>query len=303
MIDYLSPSEVRVSSATENVTQIIGELRPQLHRYCARLVGSVVDGEDIVQESILKALEALAKNGTIANPEGWLFRIAHNSALDFLRQRSRQTARHSEREVDTIADPNAATDRADAAAATLRTFMRLPMAYRSTVILKDVLGYSVQEIGDITEMGVPAVKSALHRGRLRLREIAQEPVETRVPTLDQQERLRLTNYVERFNARDFDAVRDLLAEDVQLEMVNKTRMKGRIEVGRYFGNYTRLSDWTCVPGWVEQRPAIIVKTSAMSSNGPAYFILLSWSGDHVTAIRDFAHARYVVEGADIIETM
>jgi RNA polymerase sigma-70 factor (ECF subfamily) len=176
------------------------------------------------------------------------------------------------------------------------------MAYRSTVILKDVLGYSVQEIGDITEMGVPAVKSALHRGRLRLREIAQEPVETRVPTLDQQERLRLTNYVERFNARDFDAVRDLLAEDVQLEMVNKTRMKGRIEVGRYFGNYTRLSDWTCVPGWVEQRPAIIVKTSAMS-NGPAYFILLSWSGDHVTAIRDFAHARYVVEGADIIETM
>jgi hypothetical protein len=62
---YLSPSEVRVSSATENVIQIIGELRPQLHRYCARLVGSVVDGEDIVQESILKALEALAKNGTI----------------------------------------------------------------------------------------------------------------------------------------------------------------------------------------------------------------------------------------------
>jgi RNA polymerase sigma-70 factor (ECF subfamily) len=299
MIDGFS--EVRVSIATDSVIQLIGELRPQLHRYCARVVGSVVDGEDIVQESILKALEALAKNGTIANPEGWLFRIAHNSALDFLRQRSRQIARHSERELDTIADPNAAADHADAAAATLRTFMRLPVAYRSTVILKDVLGYSVQEICDITEMSVPAAKSALHRGRLRLREIAQEPVETWVAKLDQQERLRLTHYVERFNARDFDAVRDLLAEDVQLEMVNKTRMKGRVEVGQYFSNYTRLSDWTCVPGWVEQRPAIIVKTAA--SNGPAYFILLNWNGDRVTAIRDFAHARYVIEGADIIVTM
>ena len=85
----LTQSEVRVSIATDSVIQIISDLRPQLHRYCARVVGSVVDGEDIVQESILKALEALSKNGTIANPEGWLFRIAHNSALDFLRQRSR----------------------------------------------------------------------------------------------------------------------------------------------------------------------------------------------------------------------
>jgi RNA polymerase sigma-70 factor (ECF subfamily) len=175
------------------------------------------------------------------------------------------------------------------------------MAYRSTVILKDVLGYSVQEICGITEMSLPAAKSALHRGRLRLRELAQEPLETRIPTLDQQERLRLTNYVDRFNARDFDAVRDLLAEDVQLEMVNKTRMKGRVEVGQYFSNYTRLSDWTCVSGRVEQRPAIIVKTPG--SNAPAYFILLNWIGDQVTAIRDFAHARYVVESADIIETM
>jgi RNA polymerase sigma-70 factor (ECF subfamily) len=56
-----------------------------------------------------------------------------------------------------------------------------------------------------------------------------------------------------------------------------------------------------VSGWVEQRPAIIVKTPAQ--NGPAYFILLNWNGDSVTAIRDFAHARYVLEGAQIIETM
>jgi RNA polymerase sigma-70 factor, ECF subfamily len=69
------------------VEQLLGELRPRLHRYCARMTGSVVDGEDVVQETMLKAMEAAAQ--PIANPEGWLFRIAHHAALDFLRRRAR----------------------------------------------------------------------------------------------------------------------------------------------------------------------------------------------------------------------
>jgi DNA-directed RNA polymerase specialized sigma24 family protein len=53
-------------------------LRPRLHRYCTRMVGSVLDAEDIVQDALVRALEALAR--PIDNPEGWLFRIAHNLA-------------------------------------------------------------------------------------------------------------------------------------------------------------------------------------------------------------------------------
>ena len=59
-------------------------LRPALHRYCARMVGSVVDGADVVQEAMLKAYLAWASIDRIDNPEGWLFRIAHNAALDFV---------------------------------------------------------------------------------------------------------------------------------------------------------------------------------------------------------------------------
>jgi RNA polymerase sigma-70 factor, ECF subfamily len=78
----------------EAFDRLLGELRPKLHRYCARMTGSVLDGEDVVHEAIIKAIEALSQPGLIAHPEAWLFRIAHNAALDFLRHRARQDAAH-----------------------------------------------------------------------------------------------------------------------------------------------------------------------------------------------------------------
>src|SRR5215470_6352466 len=72
--------------------RLLAELRPKLHRYCARMTGSVIDGEDVVQEAMVKAIEAHSAAVPIANPEGWIFRIAHNAALDYLRRRARQDA-------------------------------------------------------------------------------------------------------------------------------------------------------------------------------------------------------------------
>src|SRR3954453_20985574 len=92
------------SVATANIDALVVALRPKLHRYCARMTGSVIDGEDVLQDALIKAMEAFAAAGPIANPEGWLFRIAHNTALDFLRRRSRQAALQSVEEVDMMAD-------------------------------------------------------------------------------------------------------------------------------------------------------------------------------------------------------
>src|SRR5712692_3080906 len=89
----------------EAFDRLLGELRPKLHRYCARMTGSVIDGEDVVQEALVKAIEALPETGLIAYPEGWLFRIAHNAALDFLRRRARQDAARSDEDPDMIIDP------------------------------------------------------------------------------------------------------------------------------------------------------------------------------------------------------
>src|SRR5258708_10161291 len=138
------------------------------------MVGSVIDGEDVLQDALIKAVEAFACAGPIGNAEGWLFKLAHNTALDFLRRRSRQEALRSGEEVDMIADQLDAVSSRQIASASLRTFMRLPVAQRSSVILMDVLGCSLQEVCEVMDLSLPAVKAALHRGRAHPRELAHE---------------------------------------------------------------------------------------------------------------------------------
>ena len=285
--------------ATAGIDRLLAAMRPRLHRYCARMVGSVIDGEDVLQDAMIKAVESFPSAGTISNPEGWLFRIAHNTALDFLRRRSRQDALRSGEEVDMIADQLDAVLSRQIASASLRTFMRLPLAQRSSVILMDVLGCSLQEVCEVMDLTLAAVKAALHRGRAQLRDFANEPEEVPQPKLSDADRKRLSTYVTHFNARDFDAIRSMIADDVRLELVNKTRMSGKAEVSRYFGNYSKISDWHLVPGSVEGRPAILVFDPDATGAGPKYFMLLNWQADKVADIRDFRHAPYVIESAEI----
>jgi RNA polymerase sigma-70 factor (ECF subfamily) len=285
-------------SATDNIERLLVAVRPRLHRYCARMVGSVIDGEDVLQDALIKAVESFASAGPIGNPEGWLFRIAHNTALDFLRRRNRQQALRSGEEVDMIADPVDTVATHEIARASLRTFMRLPVAQRSSVILMDVLGCSLQEVGEVMDFSLPAVKAALHRGRTRLRELADEPDDQPRPELSKTERDRLGAYIAQFNARDFDAIRAMISDDVRLDLVNKTRINGKAEVSRYFGNYSKFSDWHLMPGLVEGHPAILVFDPDEMNSAPKYFILLQWSADKVLTIRDFRHAPYIIDGAE-----
>jgi RNA polymerase sigma-70 factor (ECF subfamily) len=284
--------------ATEALETLATGLRSKLHRYCARMTGSRIDGEDVVQDALLKAFAALPKTGAASNPEAWLFRIAHNAALDFLRRRARLAGFASDEELGGIAAtdgvPEGVIEREEVVASSLRTFMRLPTVQRSSVILMDVLGYSLEEIGAIMDCSVPAVKSALHRGRLRLREIAREPEDAAMPALPEPERSRLARYVDRFNARDFDAVREMLADDVRVELVNKTQLRGR-EATNYFTNYAGMSDWHFVAGEVDGLPAALVFDPGDSSRA-IYFIAFDWVDGRIRLIRDFRYARYAAAG-------
>jgi RNA polymerase sigma-70 factor (ECF subfamily) len=280
--------------------RLLAELRPRLHRHCARMTGSVIDGEDVLQEALAKAIEAYPRAGSIANPEGWLFRIAHNAALDFLRRRARQEGLRGDEDLDVIAEPDSEIDRRQEAAASLHTLMRLPVTQRGSVILMDVLGHSLEEVSAVLDTTVPAVKAALHRGRIRLRELAAEPDDRSPPALTDQDRRRLAAYVARFNARDFDALRALLADEVKVEVVNRTRLNGRGEAGRYFTNYGQSSDWRLAPGLVEGRPAVLVHHPDDPGGRPLYFILLDWSEERLMNVRDFRYARYVIDDAELI---
>jgi RNA polymerase sigma-70 factor (ECF subfamily) len=299
--------QIRVSVAEKNEVEaraaferLLGELRPKLHRYCARMTGSVVDGEDVLQEALVKAIEAFPQAHPIENPEGWLFRIAHNAALDLLRRRARQGAAHGDEDLDMIADPTSNAEHRQIAAASLRTFMRLPLAQRSAVILMDVLGYSLEEIGSVMNATVAAVKAALNRGRARLRELAREPDDAPIPVLAEAERALLAAYVDRFNARDFDAIRNMLADEVRLDLVAKLRLKGRAEVASYFHNYAKVADWLFVAGMVDGRAAALVRDPADVSAPPSYFVLLEFADGHLANIRDFRFARYAANGAEFV---
>jgi len=268
-------------------------LRPRLHRYCARMTGSAIHGEDVLQDTLVKALHARAQGAVVDNLEGWLFRIAHNASLDFVRDRSRNTVVALTEDVE--AAPMA---EADIVAISFQTFLQLPELQRCAVILKDVLGHSVDEIASVAECSPAAAKSALQRGRAALRRLAQAPEDTWLPLMSDLDRRKISAYVRLFRSGDFDAIRAMLAEDVKLDLVNRLQLEGRDRIGLYFTRYAEETRWRFALGAVEGRPAMLVFDSAGPMERPAHFVLIDWSEGRIIGIRDFLFAPYVLEAMD-----
>jgi len=264
------------------------------------MVGSATDGEDIIQDAMIKAFAALPDAGVVVNPEGWLFRIAHNTALDFLRLRARLPLLQDAEVLDRIAAPEADGPDQEILTVSLRTFLRLPPMQRSAVILKDVLDHSIEEITSILGASEAAAKSALQRGRARLREIAAERPDVMLPTLSGAARAHLLKYVDGFKAGDFDSVRTMLAEDVKLDLVARLRRQGQSEVGEYFARYAAASQFAFAAGIVDGRAAMLVFDRGISADTPAYFVALDFDGARVISIRDFLFARYAMEAIEFV---
>ena len=276
--------------------ELVAEIRPDLHRYCARMTGSVADGEDIVQDTLARAYYVLSELDELPPLRPWLFRIAHRRALDHLRRYERRMGEPLDAVVDTAAsaelDPEDALAREEAVRAAIDRFADLAPAQRSAVILKDVLGHSLEEIGTLLDMTVLAVKAALHRGRVRLSEPTTEPAEVAPRTVSKSVR----RYTELFNARDWDGVRAMLADEVRLDLVSRAQRAGRRAVGTYFTNYDSVADWHLVPGWLDGREVVAVFRNAADER-PGYFVDLIFDGDQVTLIRDFRYVPYVAAEA------
>ena len=276
-----------MSDTGRELSELMARMRPRLHRYCARMVGSAFDGEDVVQEAMARA--AVAYDDAVEHPERWLMRIAHNAALDALRQRKRTALRHAEAEMEEIADQAANTDARVAAEASLAAFLALPPLQRSMVILGDVLGHPLAEMTQILQITAAAAKAALHRGRAALKRHAAD-AEPAV-SFSAAERARLRAYADRFNARDFDSLRALLAEDVRLDLANRARLAGA-EVGLYFTRYNDNPGWRVRPCVAEGRLALAVSDPTVPGE---YVALIEWRGGEIAAIRDFRFAPYIAE--------
>ncbi len=268
------------------LVELMAQMRPRLHRYCARMVGSAFDGEDVVQDALMRVL---AYDGDVEHPERWLTRIAHNAALDHLRRKRRAALRHAEAEMEAIVDPSAAADARVAAEASLVAFLALPPVQRSMVILGDVLGHPLAEMTEILDITDASAKAALHRGRAALRRHAADAGPA--PSYTQAERARLRDYADRFNARDFDALRALLAQDVRLDLANRARLAGK-EVAVYFTRYSQNPDYYVRLCLAEGRLALAISDPKLPGD---YVVLLEWRDGEIAVVRDYRHAPYVAE--------
>jgi RNA polymerase sigma-70 factor (ECF subfamily) len=285
-----TPTPATLAQAREQFLQLVDSIRPELHRYCARLTGSVIEGEDIVQDALARAFYALSLSPDVPPLRPWLFRIAHHAALDFLKSH----ARRFEEPRDELEDVGGFTDAPDplVVRAALARFAALPVTQRCAVILKDVLGHSLEEAAETMGTTVMAVKAALVRGRRQLQSREREEAKR-----SEAEREVLERYAALFNARDWGGVRALVSDDCRLDLVAKSQRRGK-QVGMYFDRYVN-EDVVLRP--VRLDGAVALAAYVSGAKAPSYFVLLETHAGQVSSIRDFRYVTYIAAEADFEE--
>jgi RNA polymerase sigma-70 factor, ECF subfamily len=285
--------------ARDRFMELVDELRPELHRYCARMTGSVFDGEDVLQDTLAKAYYALGQMTQPPNLRPWLFRIAHNTAMDLLKRYDRKNVELVP-DMPERAEPEETSVDPELVEAALTVFAELVPIQRSAIILKDVLGQSLEETAQTMGTTIGAVKAALFRARGHLARTSRaDAMRTRrAVSAEDQETLR--RYVNLFNDRNWDGLRALLSEESRLDIVSRVQQHA-IDAGYYdrYAEIIKTEDLRADVGFVDGVWVIAMFRPA-SSPAPAYFILLESSGGRVSLLRDFRYIPYIARDARFV---
>jgi RNA polymerase sigma-70 factor (TIGR02960 family) len=229
----------------EAFRELIAPYRGELQLHCYRILGSVQDAEDLLQETLLAAWRGLPRFDGRASLRTWLYRIATNRCLNALRDRGRRP-----REVPAMAEPPEPTRRteplwlepypdalldavADASPgpearyefreavglAFVAALQELPPRQRVVLVLRDVLGFRAAEVADMLETSEAAVKSALQRARATLETQLQARDRERAPLpRTPRERELVGRFADAVENGDVDGVVSLLTDDAWLTM-------------------------------------------------------------------------------------
>jgi RNA polymerase sigma-70 factor (TIGR02960 family) len=294
--------------------------RRELQLHCYRILGSMQDAEDLVQETLLAAWRGLDAFEGRASMRTWLYRIATNLCLNALRARSRRP-----REVPAMADPPPPTRRTDpvwvepypdvlldeipdrspgpparyeARESTELAFIvalqHLPPRQRAALVLRDVLGFRTAEIAEILETGEASVKGALQRARAALEERLPAADRDRAPQPDSaRERKLVGRFAEAIESGDIDDLVALLTDDALLTMPPQPlEYQGHEPIGAFLRHRAQLrgAPLRVVPTRANTQPAFgcYVPDAQAAIARPYGLMVLTLEGDAVAAITWFA---------------
>ncbi len=240
------------------------EHRRELHVHCYRLAGNVTDADDLVQETFLRAWRARGRFEGRATARTWLYRIATNLFLDSRKAAGRRTVPSGDpfewsTELGPYPDALLGEDpqaglaaRETVELALIAALMYLPPRQRAAFVLRDVSGWTPQEIAGALDTPLAAVNSLLQRGRHTLRRLTpSDPQDWRRPQLTSEDEEILRRYA---NAKDPETMRALLAEDVRITMPPEPPVLGIDAAADFLG---RPFDWRTFPTSANGRPALI----------------------------------------------
>ena len=266
-------------------------------------MGSVIDGEDVVQDTLLRAFAALQDLDETTPLRPWLFRIAHNRALDLLRGRAVRMAEPIDAAAEIAdsasPDPVEMLMRREAVETAVSRFAELPILQGSVIILKDVLDEPLIEIAALLDLTVDAVKAHLARGRARLRQVNAR---TTPPPDAPAASAAVARYVALFNQRNWDGLRALLADDVKLNQASHPLRVGAADVGMFFTIYAKSDGVWLAPAWLDGREVIAVFENRADPK-PSYMMWLEWRDGRISFIHDYRHSRYVAADAVLVPAL
>jgi RNA polymerase sigma-70 factor (ECF subfamily) len=218
--------------------------RAELHAHCYRMLGSVHDAEDALQDALLRAWRGLKGFEGRSSARSWLYRIATNASLRVIERRSKRVlpidygpgAEYAEEPGEPLVEsvwmepypdggleegfaaPDARYERRESVElAFVAALQHLPPRQRAVLILREVLRWKASEVAELLDTSVASVNSALQRARATLESLQIEDAETLLPTDDEQRAL-LDRYVDAFERYDMESLTSLLREDATWSM-------------------------------------------------------------------------------------
>jgi RNA polymerase sigma-70 factor (ECF subfamily) len=209
----------------------LAPLRPQLHRYCCKLTGSIWDGEDLMQDTMLRMFGLLGKiDADLANPRAYFIRTATHLWIDQQRRLARDRAWRERQSGDDATAANAAEQEAGVHQAARDLLQRLPPRERTAIVMRDVLDLSAREAASFLQVSEGAVKAALHRARDRLQEEA--PMEAAFAP----SRALVEKFLNAMATNDMATMQAICSADISVELVGGAQSDDFEKSRTFFGH-------------------------------------------------------------------